>query len=149
MSSSYVRGEIKTFLGANSAESVIDLTAQYLNLQDMVANAGIGRKDPWLGLQFIGATEVPVALSADNTSGKYREIGGIFLHVVEKVSDTVTDDILTRCESLRTLLRGRRINDIIIESVSPANFESGATLQFEGGYQAASVIVSYQRDLNL
>lgn len=150
MSSSYVRSEIKTFLSANSAESdIIDLTAQYSSLTNMLSDNGVGRNDPWLGLQFIGSSEEPITLNSGNTVGKYREIGSIFLHIVERVKNTVADDILTRSEALRTLLRGQRINDIIIESVSPPNFESGATLQFEGGYQSASIIVSYERDLNL
>lgn len=150
MSSSYVRSEIKTFLSANSAESdIIDLTAQYSSLTNMLSDNGVDRNDPWLGLQFIGSSEEPITLNSGNTVGKYREIGSVFLHVVERVKNTVADDILTRAEALRTLLRGQRINDIIIESVSPPNFESGATLQFEGGYQSASIIVSYERDLNL
>jgi len=150
MSSSYVRSEIKTFLSANSAESdIIDLTAQYSSLTNMLSDNGVDRNDPWLGLQFIGSSEEPITLNSGNTVGKYREIGSVFLHVVERVKNSVADDILTRAEALRTLLRGQRINDIIIESVSPPNFESGATLQFEGGYQSASIIVSYERDLNL
>jgi len=150
MSSSYVRTQMTTFITTNSSEAnIVDLTAQYSTQQNMLDDAGIGRNDPWLGLQFIGSSEEPITLNSNNTTGKYREVGSVFLHVVERVKTTVADDILTRAEDLRTLLRGQRINDIIIESVSPPNFESGATLQFEGGYQSASIIVSYERDLNL
>jgi len=71
------------------------------------------------------------------------------LHIVARSSSTLVDDILLRSETLRDLLRGRRINDMVIEGISPANFEVGATLDLEAGYQSASVIVNYYRDLNL
>lgn len=150
MSSSYVRTEFDTWIRANSAEAnIIDLTAMYSELDDMLTDEGVGRNDPWVGLQYIGANEETVALSANNATGKYRENGSFFLHVVARASATVYPDILARTEALRNLLRGQRINDILVESVTPPNFESGATLQFEGGYQSASIIVNYQRDLSL
>lgn len=149
MSSSYVRTEIKTFLSANSAENIIDLTGQYLKLHEMITAEGLTRNDPWLGLQFIGSTETPQSLVSTNSAGRYREIGSLFFHVVDRVSDTLRDDLLGRAETLRNLLRGRRINDIVIEGVTPPNFEQGATLDLEGGYSSASIIVNYYRDLNL
>ena len=150
MSSTYVRNQFDTWIRANSAEAnIIDLTAMYSELEIMLADKLIGRNDPWLALQYIGSNEEAVALSANNATGKYRENGSVFVHIVARVSTTVYDDILVRTEAFRNLLRGQRINDILVESVTPPNFESGATLQFEGGYQSASVIVNYQRDLSL
>ncbi len=61
----------------------------------------------------------------------------------------VGDALLQRGEVLRNLFRGRRIGDIIIDSVSPMNFDSGATLEFEGGYMSGSFFMSYRRDLAL
>lgn len=150
MSSKFVRDEIKSFLTANApTENLIDLTAQYLELDEVISDAGLTRNDPWLGIQFVDSFEEPQSVTSNNTTGKYRETGSFFLHFVERASSTVVDDILTRSETLRSLLRGRRINGIIIEGVTPANFETGATLQMDGGYQAASIIISYERDLDL
>ena len=69
MSSSYVRTEIKGFLAANSAETVIDLTGQFLTMKEVIANAGIGRNDDWVGIQFIGSNEDPQTLTSTNTTG--------------------------------------------------------------------------------
>lgn len=149
MSSSYVRTEFKTFLSGNSAETVIDLTGQYLTVQEVIAQAGLNRNDPWLGIQFVGTAEDPQTITSNNTTGCYRELGSVFLHVVERVSSTVTDDILSRSETLRNLFRGRRINDIVIEGVTPPNFEQGTTLDLDGGYISASITVNFYRDLNL
>lgn len=150
MSSSYVRTEIKNFLTANApTENQVDLSGRYEELTDMLDDFSIGRNEPWLGIQFVPSIEETVSLNAGNTEGKYREIGLIFLHIVERSKPTVTDDILARAETLQSLLRGQRINDILIEGVSPANFEAGGTLQFDGGYQSAGITVNYQRDLSL
>lgn len=149
MSSPYVRTQIKTFLAAESNEDVIDLTALFDNLTDLIGDAGLQPSAPWLGLQFVGDDEIPIALAATNDQGKYRESGSIHFHVVSEAKIGVGDSMLTRGETLRNLFRGRRIGDILIDSVTPMNFDSGATLSFEGGYMSGSFFVSYRRDLDL
>ena len=151
MSSTYVRTELTSFLTTNvPAENIIDITAEYDELEFMLQDEGLSPDDNWLGLEFIGSGETPITIPATNTTGKYRETGSLFLHIVEPVS--VPDPysaLLIRSETLRNLLRGQRINDILVEGVSPPNFKSGATLLFEGGYTSCSIIVNYERDLNL
>lgn len=149
MSSVYVRSNIKQFLDDNSAEDVIDMTAQFEDLRVLVAEAELGPDAPWLGLEFIGHDEVPVSLAATNDLGLYRETGAIYLHVVAEARIGVGDSLLTRGETLRNLFRGRRIGDIVIESVTPLNTEAGATLAFDDGYMSGTCIIAYYRDLNL
>jgi len=149
VSSPYVRTTIKQFIDDNSSESVVDLTALSEEIKEMLADYGIQPDAPWLGIQFIGDDEVPIALAATNVLGKYRESGAIYFHVVETARLGCGDIMLTRGEALRNLLRGRRIGDIIVDSVTPMNFDNGATLQFEGGYMSGSFLISYRRDLDL
>lgn len=150
MSSVYVRTKVKDFLAANAAsEKVIDLSAVFDDIRDMISDAGLDPNDPWLGLQFLGNGEDPITVPANNIQGKYRELGAIYLHVVDIAKLGVADSILMRAESLRNLFRGQRIDDVTIESVTPANFGNGATLDFEGGYTSASIIVNYKRDFDL
>ena len=150
MSSLQVRTDILQFLSDNApTESVVDLTSRFEDLNEMLANDGIADDAPWLGVQFQGDDEVPVALAADNLKGKYRETGAIYFHVVTTAQIGNGTQLLTRGEALRNLLRGQRIGAILIESVSPMNFEAGATLQFEGGYMSGSFIVGYQMDVDL
>lgn len=149
MSSSYVRTNFSAFLTANSSEDFLDLTGQFAELRYFLEDEGLTVRDDWVGLQYIGNEEIPINVGSGNTTGKYRELGAIFLHVVDIAKLGVDATILTRAEALRDLLRGRRIGDIVIESVSPPSFEQGATLQFEGGYISASIIVGYYRDLDL
>lgn len=150
MASAYVRTQIKTFLTANApTENQVDFTALYQEIKELIAGLSIGPEDPWLGLQFIGDEEIPVSTPAGNSTGRYRETGAIYFHVVSVAKLGVGDALLTRGETLRNLLRGRRIGEIIVDSVSPMNFDSGATLQFEGGYMSGSFIISYRRDFSL
>ncbi len=149
MSSIYVRDELTAFLTTTfPTEKQIDLTAEYRELDEALADAGIGRRDNWLGLQFIGSDEIPISIGGAEAKGCYREVGSIFLHIVAPVQSGVSDLILTRAEAFRNAFRAKRINEVVIESVTPANFENGATLEFEGGFTSASCILTYHRDLN-
>lgn len=151
MSSVYVRDQILSFLETECpTESVIDLTAEFLELEDFLSGKSLTHGDPWLGVQFIGSEEIPVDIGATNTRGKYREIGVIYLHIVDVAKLGVHNVILARAEAIRNTFRGRRIGStILVEGVSPANFGDGITLSFKGGYTAAVIQVDYQRDLDL
>jgi len=146
LSSAYVRTKVKDFLTANSSETeTVDLSVQYKDIFEIV----VSYDSVWLGLEFFGGTEVPITVPATNTQGKYRETGAVYFHVVEPAKAGAVDSILTRGEALRSLLRGQRIESILIEEVTPLNYGSGATLQFEGGFVSASFLASYERDLDL
>lgn len=150
MSSKDVRDSIKTFIGTDiPTETVFDLTNLYDEIDKDLQKAGINYNDSWLGIQFIGSEESPITVLSTNTTGKYREEGAIFLHVVSPAKASATDDILNRTETIRNAFRGKRIGDILILSVAPPNFEAAATMQFESGWTSASIIVNYRRDLNL
>lgn len=150
MSASYVRTQIKNLLAAEApSESLIDLTANFQEIQELIADNDIQPDSPWLGIQFQGDDELPVALTASNDQGKYRETGAIILHVVDVSRLGVGDRMLVRGENLRNLLRGRRIGNILIDSVTPMNFDEGATLSFEGGYMSGSFICGYTYDHDL
>lgn len=149
MSSSYIRSEIKSFLSANSTEKFVDLTAEIDEMQELLDRYSIKASDSWVGIQYIGSEELPITIQSNGTVGRYRETGSIYIHVVAPSKFGVANVILPRVEVLRNLLRGKRIGDIIIESVTPPNFEFGAALQFEGGYTSGSFICNYERDYNL
>ena len=147
MSSVAVRTLVTNFLAAESEEAVVDLTGQFEDLRQLLAESSVTPDSPWLGLEFLGDEEVPVSLAADNDKGCYREFGTIMLHVCAIGKIGVGSEIITRAEVLRNLFRGRRIGAIVIESVSPVNTGRGATLDFDAGYVSGSVAVSYYCDI--
>lgn len=153
MSSLVVRNSVKSFLATNAPTvKVSDLTGGFEDIADHLAHDGIsfGAGDIWVGIQFIGNDESPVTINSTNSTGKYRESGAIYIHVVDIAKTGARDSILARAETLRNLFRGRRLVDAIsILSVTPPSFEMGATLDFEAGYISASFIVEYEYDINL
>lgn len=147
MSSLYVRNQLKQFLSTYApSEKVVDLTAEFSELSDLLETYEISLNDTWTGVQFIGHDEVPITVGSNNSHGKYRETGAIYIHVVDIASLGVSDRILARAESLRDLLRGRKLGTMFLESMTPVNFESGAALRFEDGYMCGSFMLSYQND---
>lgn len=150
MSSLAVRTLVKNFLTTNApTEHQVDFSAQYLDLPDLLEQEDLTVDDPWLGLQFVGGDEQPATLPATNVSGRYRETGVIYLHVVEVAKPQVIDSILARAETLRNLFRGQRIGTLLVESITPVVTDSGGTLELEGGFVSGSFLISYYYDLNL
>lgn len=150
MSSAYVRTQMKDFITTNFlTEKLVDLTAQYLELKDVLSANSLTYASAWLGIDFVGADEIPIAVTTDSSKGCYRETGSIYFHIVEPAKTQSAGNIISRGETLRSGLRGQRIGDIIIEGVTPTSTEGGTTLQFEGGFTSGSFFVNYYRDLNL
>lgn len=150
MSSRYVRDEFEAFVAANlPTETLCDMTAQFGELSDFLTENGVGRNDPWLGVQYIGNDEEPITVPSTNDKGKYRETGVIYLHIVGVAALGAGNAILTRAEAIRTAFRGVRLGRVRLDAVSPPNFNAGATLQFEGGWTSASILIDYEYDTDL
>lgn len=151
MSSKFVRDSIITFLEDNlPEETIVDLTAHFEEIEDLLCQYDLTLNDDWIGIQFVGNEEIPVSIQSQNQKGCYREVGAIFIHIVGVSQIGGHKNLLTRAEVIRDLIRGRRINNsVIIEQVGPPNFGEGITLNFESGFTAAAITVFYRRDLDL
>ena len=151
MSSKYIRDEMVSYLQTTyPTHSIVDISGEYELQQDFLAQQGITPQDEWTAVDFIGSDEIPTTITSTNTTGRYRETGNVFIHVVYPARTTAKASILSRAEIYRDGLRGSRINnDIIVESVTPPNFGAGASLEFDGGYISATFVISYYRDKNL
>lgn len=160
MSTKAVRDKIRTFLGAElPSEKYAEMDGGYENLADFLSSqkntvtddpTPIAVTDDWIGLQYLADQETAVSLNANNSTGRYRETGVISLHVVSKAKVGTWRGILTRCEAIQDLFRGRNISGVIVKGIIPANFANGTTLDFAGGgYVSATVSVIYEYDRNL
>ena len=143
MSSVSTRTQIKDYLAANTSETTIDISGEFRELLDLMEAYSIAKDDDWIAIQFVGNSEEYISVPA----GCYREYGSIFMHVVAAIRIGSIDGILSRCETIRSLFRGKRINDIIIESVSPPNTEVGTTLEFDNNFISATFFMDYYRDI--
>lgn len=144
MSSKQLRTQIKDHITANSAETVIDLSGEYRTLIKVATGNSITPNDDWVAIQFIGSDEEPI----DVQSKCFREFGSIFIHVIAPIQPSVVDNnLIDRAEALRSIFRGTRINDIVIESVSPLNTEGGTTLEFDNSFTSGTFFINYYRDI--
>jgi hypothetical protein len=150
VSSLAVRTAIKTFISSTlPGEHLIDLTSQTEELRDLIQREGLADDAPWLGIEFFGDDEVPVTVPATNGKGKFRETGTIQIHVVAAARLGAGDGLLTRGEALRDLLRGQRIGDVLIETVTPMNFNPGSTLDMGAGYMSGTTTAAYEFDRDI
>ena len=150
MSSVAVRELVLDFLDTEAtSESVVDLTAEYAELKKMLTDAGVQPDAPWLGVQFVGDSEIPVSLSATNDQGLYRETGSVVLHVCSAARLGVGNSISQRGQALHNLFRGLRIGAFVVDEIIPLNTGPGSTLEFEGGYVSGTMTIIYHYDLNL
>lgn len=153
MSSKIVRDGIKAKLASIApTEVLIDLSAAFEDIDDLLAENGLTSGDNWIGLYFLGNTEIPITIGSSDVQGKYRETGIIEVHIVGVAKLGASDSILTRSETIREKLRSARFGTngaVKVESISPPNFERGATLDFESGYISATFLIEYEHDIDL
>jgi hypothetical protein len=151
MSSSYVRSNFTTFLTAacTGVETIVDITADFEEINDLLAANGLTYASNWVGLYFLGHSELPVTVPATNDTGKYREDGSIYIQVIAPTSIGCHNGIIARAEVIRDLIRGQRIGEITIDSVSPVSFNNGYTMDFEAGFTSGAMVADYTRDLDL
>lgn len=154
MSSSAVRTIIKAQLvlavaGQSPAVKVIDITGRYEEIEDFLEDEGIDQlSDSWIGIQYLSASEYPIDILSNNVTGKYREEGDVYVHVV---SPTVGgyESTLILSEVIRKYFRGKRIGNLVVENVNPPQFGRGISLNFEAGMTSGLVSIGYHYDLVL
>lgn len=143
MSSLDVREDLKTYFDASTSEVIIDISGETRDLLTVMQANSIGVNDECLFIQFIGSNEEPISVQA----GCYRETGTMYIHVIAPVAIGAIDGILTRCKTIRSIFRGKRVDNIVIESVSPPNTETGTTVEINNNYTSASFFIDYYADI--
>lgn len=150
MSSSKVRLEVKSLFASNiPGENLVDLSAQYSSIPEVLSKKGITLANNWCGILFIGDREETVSLAADNTRGCYRERGMVQVFVMAPAQANVSDLMVARADAIRNVFRGRNLNGVMIEEVTPPNTEQGAILELESNYMCAAFDIIYYLDINL
>lgn len=140
---------VETFL---NPVPLVDITGRFEDLNDYLEDVeSIDEDTAWVAIDFVANPETPITIPAHNALGKFRETGLMILHVVEPASNdqSMVDNILARAEALQNFLRGENFSGILIENITPPNFQAGTTLTFDGGWTAAAITASFESDLNL
>jgi len=98
----------------------------------------------WLGVQFLHSEETFAGIG-----GKcYREEGTIIFHVVHAVGQN-SNIAIAACEQLRTLFRGMRLGDMVIQSIDPPTDMWGEAIEFDGNFHGFAIYTDYYRDFDI
>lgn len=150
MSSPYVRTQFKNFISANiGAEKLLDLSGEYREIKELLSDNSIVSGEVWAAVEFTAGDDLPITVGSSNTSGKYRETGLVTVHIVGIAKLGGPASTLARAQALIEKVRGLALGTIIIDSVSPPDFNISASLNFSQGFVAAGFFVTYKNDVDL
>ena len=139
MTSPAIRQAVKDELAANwSLCPVFDLS-DYITLDDMPA----GPTDKVLLLSFGFSSESMVTIAHTGSHG-WQEIGVFYFHLLFPTGDDAAEALVWG-EQLRTLFRGKRFDDVIIDSVPPFTDQDGAAIRLNGRWHGWSAPASFYR----
>lgn len=134
MSSGYVRLQINTFLEANWTTTDIFYVDDYDSIDSIPAN----NTDAWVGVEYPSSVEQVNSIPANF----WREDGDVLIHIVTPNGwDSATP--VSYGDQLQQLLRGQRLGDVVIESVSPVTDASPPALELSSSWHGWAILVSY------
>ena len=134
MSSGYVRLQINSFLEANWTTTDIFYVDDYASIDSIPAN----NTDAWVGVEYPSSVEQVNSIPANF----WREDGDVLIHIVTPNGwESATP--VSYGDQLQQLLRGQRLGDVVIESVSPVTDASPPALELSSSWHGWAILVSY------
>jgi hypothetical protein len=130
---------IRTALLAEIAAQVSPL--EVFNLSDYVSvnDLPVSTTERCLLVDFVASSDNMITIGGRGNQG-WQEIGTVAIHwLVPMGFDSAPD--LANAEVLRLALRGRRLGDVLIESVEP--FADSGTPVLDSGWMGFSSLLSY------
>jgi hypothetical protein len=134
MSSGYVRLQINTFLEANWTTTEIFYVDDYDSIDSIPAN----NTGAWVGVEYPTSVEQVNSIPANF----WREDGDVLIHIVTPNGWNSATPV-SYGDQLQQLLRGQRLGDVVIESVSPVTDASPPALELSSSWHGWAILVSY------
>ncbi len=135
MSTPTVRTAIMSEINTLTSLEVLNLS-DWLNLSDLPVNDD----EQIILVDFVASSERVTTIGGFDNLG-FVETGTVAIHWLCPTGFD-SDPILASAEALRLSLRGRRIAQIIVESVEPFQ-DSGSPVDIDGRWTAYSALLSY------
>jgi hypothetical protein len=135
MSSKFVRETVQAHFAANWTDTPYHVIDDIDDVESIPTNDS----EPWVGIEYVAATEQVNCLPAN----LWDERGTIFFHIAipNGYPSSLAIDL---GEKLRKSLRGVRIGTLVIESVSPPISQSPPAIEWDSPWQGFALICSYQ-----
>lgn len=135
MSSGFVRSTLELFLRDNWVDTDVYVVDDADNISTIPANT----QKPWLGIEYLASTEAVDCLPAN----MWRERGTILLHIVLP-NGWKSSTAIVLGDKLQRLLRGQRLEELVIESVSPVISTDPPAIPRTSAWQGFCLISQYQ-----
>ena len=134
MSSGYVRLHINSFLEDNWTTTPIYYVDDYDSIESIPAN----NSEAWVGVEYPSSVEQVNSIPANF----WREDGNVLIHIVTPNGWNSTTPV-SYGDQLQQLLRGQRLGDVVIESVSPVTDASPPALELSSSWHGWAILISY------
>ena len=135
MSSGFVRSTLELFLHENWSDTDVYVVDDHEDIASIPANT----LQPWVGIEYLSSTDQVDCLPAN----MWRERGTILLHIVIP-NGWKSSTAIVLGDKLQRLLRGQRINELVIESVSPVISTDPPAIPRTSSWQGFCLISQYQ-----
>jgi hypothetical protein len=135
MSSGFTRSTLERFLHDNWDDTDVFVVDDADDISMIPANTA----KPWVGIEYLTSTEEVDCLPAN----MWRERGTILLHIVIP-NGWVSSTAITLGDKLQRLLRGQRLDELVIQSVSPVISTDPPAIPRTSAWQGFCLISQYQ-----
>lgn len=135
MSSGFTRSTLEKFLLENWSDTDVFVIDDADDISTIPANTSA----PWVGIEYLTSTEVVDCLPAN----LWRERGTILLHIVIP-NGWKSSTAIVLGDKLQRLLRGQRLNELVIESVSPVISTDPPAIPRTSAWQGFCLVSQYQ-----
>lgn len=135
MSSGFTRSTLEKFLLENWSDTDVFVIDDADDISMIPANTSA----PWVGIEYLTSTEVVDCLPAN----LWRERGTILLHIVIP-NGWKSSTAIVLGDKLQRLLRGQRLDELVIESVSPVISTDPPAIPRTSAWQGFCLVSQYQ-----
>jgi len=135
MSSGLVRSQLEDFLADNWTDTLFYIVDDHEDISTIPAN----NQEAWIGIEYASSSERVDSLPANF----WNERGIIFLHIVTP-NGWASKHSIYLGDKLQKLLRGVRIQELVIESVSPVISQSPPAIEKSSEWNGFVLVLSYQ-----
>jgi hypothetical protein len=135
MSSKFVRNTLEDYFQTNWTDTPFHVIDDIDTVESIPKND----PEPWVGIEYVAATEQVNCLPAN----MWDERGTIFLHIAIP-NGYPSSSAIDIGDKLQKSLRGVRMDTLVIESVSPPISQSPPAIEWSSPWQGFALLLSYQ-----
>jgi len=140
MSSGGVRAAIKAAFAAQFPTLKAYDLSDYVSLSDLPNTVD---NEHYVVLQFIGGSDDVVSIGGEGNQG-WLESGVVAIHLMGQTGFD-SAPVIALGDQIRLAMRGRRLGDVLVESVTTFEDQTGNSVNLDGGIHGWIAYLYYNR----